>query len=71
MPILIACPTCGHDIQLPDTLAGKPAICPQCKAAFKVPLIGSGTAAAEPTAPPAANGWPHHCPEPSRRVAIS
>jgi hypothetical protein len=58
MPILIACPTCGHDIQLPDTLAGKPATCPQCKAAFKVPLIGSGTAAAEPTAPPSASAVP-------------
>jgi hypothetical protein len=36
MPIVMACPCCGHKVKSPDHLAGKLATCPKCQAIVKV-----------------------------------
>ena len=37
MPISVICPTCEKPLKAPDRLAGRQAICPQCKARVQIP----------------------------------
>ncbi|MFH0962824.1 MAG: hypothetical protein V2A58_02305 [Planctomycetota bacterium] len=38
MPIKVECPQCGRSLKAPDRLAGKKAMCPDCRTAIMVPL---------------------------------
>ncbi|WP_020472193.1 hypothetical protein [Zavarzinella formosa] len=42
--VVITCPACGKNVQLPDEMLGERAVCPYCKSLFKAPArLADGT----------------------------
>ncbi|MCS6852644.1 MAG: zinc ribbon-containing protein, partial [Gemmataceae bacterium] len=54
MPIVFACPHCGHQLQVADAAAGRTGKCPHCKGSIQVPSRGNAPSTAFSAAPPTA-----------------
>lgn len=51
MPITFSCPSCGRELRVADSAAGKPGSCPHCQGTIQVPAATQAISAAPLAAP--------------------